>query len=104
MGSPKRKSSSVGGSKRTREDQDGQREMKRSKECTSESTEPVYASSEQDSQQQTDAEATRLTALGGVSKAPSRLDSLEEWKRVMVGFIVFFILLLIFVHLHYINF
>merc|ERR1711977_287600 len=31
--SPKRKSSSVGGSKRTREDQDGQMNMKRVKEC-----------------------------------------------------------------------
>ena len=38
-------------------------------------------------EEQTDAEATRLTASGYVSKAaPAHLDSLEEGMRVTVGF------------------
>ena len=66
-------------------------------QSTRESSEP-HANSEQDSEEQTDAEATRLTASGRASKAPSRLGSLEEWERVTVWFMVFFILLLFFIN------
>jgi hypothetical protein len=48
-----------------------------------ESSEPGTSSEQDQTEEQTDAEARRLTASGRLSKVPSRLDSLEEWKRVM---------------------